>query len=100
MTRYRKRPIEVEAIVYDGVGDNNNGLVIADWMEEEDEGQLVQPDHDWGAPTWPLRIWIEYRQARGRIEVGDAVIRESDGSGYYPCAKAVFEATYEPVEDL
>lgn len=94
MTKYRKQPIEVEAIVYDG-----SRQAIADFMGDRAGGKGVLVGTYAGvAPQYPLRIWIEKSNAWGCIEVGDAVIRESDGIGVYPCAKAVFEATYEPVE--
>ena len=32
-----------------------------------------------------------------RIDPGDWIIAEQDGSGYYPCKPDVFAATYDPV---
>ncbi len=34
-----------------------------------------------------------------KIEPTDWIIPEPDGNGYYPCKAAIFETTYEPVEE-
>ena len=35
-----------------------------------------------------------------KIEIGDWVIREPDGNGYYPCRDEVFREKYTPVVTL
>ena len=43
-----------------------------------------------------LPLWVVKSSATCHVELGDWIIREPDGSGYYPCAADVFAATYEP----
>lgn len=33
------------------------------------------------------------------VESGDWIIAEADGEHFYPCKPAIFEMTYEPVEE-
>ncbi len=89
MPRFRKKPIEVDAVIYDGTISSQEAVrQIAEFMGVlENVDDFVQCDStEWWPPRWPLRVWIEKSQAWCRVEIGDAVIRESDGVGYYPCA--------------
>lgn len=83
--RYRKRPVEVDAIQWTG---QNLGDVQAFGSGAVGIGTL-----DGGA----LPLWVIKSAATCRVERGDWIIRETDGSGFYPCAGDVFAATYEPV---
>jgi hypothetical protein len=42
-----------------------------------------------------LPLWVVKSSATCHVELGDWIIREPDGSGFYPCAGDVFAATYE-----
>ena len=92
--RYRKKPIEVEAVrltAWDGLGNrtaercslvtwlNNCG---ADFIDGFLDGKLL------------LRTLEGDMQA----SVGDWIIRGIAGE-FYPCKPDIFEATYEPVEE-
>lgn len=84
--RFRKRPVVVEAICWNG---QNLGSVQA-----FASGALGIGTVEGGA----LPLWVVKSSATCRVEQGDWIIREPDGSGYYPCAADVFAATYEPAE--
>lgn len=96
--RYRKKPVEVTALQYTGpdghrnVGDDTQrgSSVIEAFM-----GPAYNIRHDSS-----LAFWIEKSQAVGTIRPGDWIIAEPDGSGFYPCSKADFEATYEAIPPL
>lgn len=80
--RYRKRPIVIEAIQYDG-------SFPLDFLQG-DEGVRVTSS---GAPA----IEIETLEGVMRAELGDWIIRGVKGE-LYPCKPDIFEATYEPVQ--
>lgn len=75
MAQYRKKPIVVEASQFKG---------------EPMEGV------EWDSIG--TRPYVITKQGqRVSIQSGEWVIREADGSGYYPCAADTFANTYEPV---
>ena len=82
--RFRKRPVEVDAICWNG---QNLGSVQA-----FASGALGIGTVEGGA----LPLWVVKSEAVCNVQPGDWIIRETDGSGYYPCAGDVFAATYEP----
>ncbi len=85
MPRFRKRPVEVEAVRW--IGSN--------YMEV---GALAGPS-DWDRHSVWLggdSLVIHTREGDMRADVGDYVIRGVAGE-LYPCKPEIFEATYEPV---
>ena len=84
--RFRKRPVEVDAICWNG---QNLGSVQA-----FASGALGIGTVEGGA----LPLWVVKSEAVCNVQQGDWIIREADGSGYYPCAADVFAATYEPAD--
>jgi hypothetical protein len=90
--RYRKKPVEVAAIRWTG-GDYKtlNNFCGKNWSradavdcEPHDEEQVV--------------VWNTKEYQWLNVPVGHWVIRGVAGE-LYPCDPAVFEATYEPVEE-
>ena len=84
MAKYRKKPVIVEAVQYDGTRESL--LKIA---------QLQQ------APSW-LKVdgddlLIPTLEGVMRAKVGDYVIKGVKGE-LYPCKPDIFEQTYEPVD--
>lgn len=72
MPRFIKKPIAVEASQFTKTGDH---LAVK---------------------TDPIgRHYVRGRQGLVEVHLGDWIIREADGSGYYPCAPDVFAAQYE-----
>ena len=84
--KYRKRPIVIQAVQWNGPGD---GAV----MEITRWGCEVEPGGPWDAPDWPLIITT--LEGRLRCVAGDWIIRGVKGE-FYPCKPDIFEATYEP----
>lgn len=82
MARYRKKPVEVEAIQFDG----KNQEEVARFM-----GVVQYDRHSRG-------IEIDTLEGTHLARPGDWIIRGIQGE-YYPCKPDIFEATYEPVED-
>jgi hypothetical protein len=92
--RYRKKPVEVEAVYWAGVGSDNTGEVI------EFCGDHVGPDGEPYANLVPLgyprpTLYVAANHAYIPLEVPTWIIR--DKLGLYPCDPAVFNDTYQPV---
>ena len=81
--KYRKKPVVVEAIEYDGV----NLKRLAEFM---------------GLKYCTLdrsnNLVIETLEGSMRASVGDYVIKGVEGE-LYPCKPDIFEQTYEPVPE-
>lgn len=82
--RYRKRPVEVEAIQWRG---DNYAAVKTFGV-----GAVGLP---FTSGTLPL--WIAKAGTVCNLQEGDWIIREPDGSGFYPCTAKDFAATYDSV---
>jgi hypothetical protein len=82
VARYRKLPVEVEAVQFTGA----NAGEIAELLGWE------CTDRDGDADT----IVIETLEGNMVAGVGDWIIKGVAGEGY-PCRPDVFELTYEPV---
>jgi hypothetical protein len=83
MTKYRKKPIVIEAMQFIGA---NGGEVIR-WA---DRGAVT--DIDGGS------LAIHTREGVMQASIGDWIIRGVKGE-YYPCKPDIFTVTYEAVED-
>lgn len=79
--RYRKKPVVIEAIQYTG----NNFEEILNAF-----GYLYAPEKD-------PNIYVPTLEGTMRCKIGDYLIRGVRGE-LYPCAKDIFEETYEEVE--
>lgn len=78
--RYRKRPIEIEAMQYKG-----NTREILDWIGD--------------AASWTEDLGLTIETLEGKMLVSplDYVIEGVHGE-YYPCKPEIFLATYEEVK--
>lgn len=94
--RYRKKPVEVEAIQWQGLGLGTGDVI---------DFAGTHPDPDSGEETLtfvPLaypapQLWVAANQAWVTVEPGEWLIR--DARGVYPCKPDIFEQTYELVND-
>lgn len=82
--RFRKRPVVVEALLFDGT----NVAELAEWtggrFRAADRGEgIVAEVHDVLHDTWV------------GVKAGQWVLRGTAGE-HYPCAAEVFEDLYEP----
>lgn len=83
MPKFRKKPVVIDAMQWTGGNIND----LWDW---------AGADNIYG-PTEasPLRLYVAANDAWLNLEVGEWIIRDSEG--YYPCKPDIFAATYEPV---
>ena len=80
MSRYRKKPIVIEAVCWTG----ENFQEITDWADD----------------VWERRgllLMIHTREGTMTADPGDWIIKGVQGE-FYPCKPDIFDATYEPVE--
>ena len=75
--RFRKRPVEIEAVQFTGELPFPNGVLIA--------------------PLNGRAYVTTVHLQRVYVEPGDWIIPESDGVHFYPCKPDIFAATYEEV---
>lgn len=94
MPRFRKLPVEIEAVHFDGT----HASVLAA-MRFMDVGRTVREIHVHADPD-PAKshITIPTLEGKMRADAGDWIIRGVHGE-LYPCKPDIFAATYEPVED-
>lgn len=81
--RYRKKPIEIEALRFDGT----NAQMIVRWMGARYVSTGVNGDI----------LHIETLEGVMRADIGDWIICGVKGE-FYPCKPDIFAATYEAVE--
>ena len=81
--KYRKKPIVIEAMKYDGY----NYPSVQDWITGE--------AHVW--PAW-IHDYGPFQIGEMTVSVGDYVIKGINGE-FYPCKPDVFLRTYEEVQE-
>ena len=85
MNTYRKKPVEIEAIQFDG----SNHSEIIEFTES-----LASPIAM--SITLNPAMMIPTLEGDHRADKGDYIIRGVKGE-YYPCKPDIFELTYDPV---
>ncbi|WP_019554802.1 hypothetical protein [Propionispira raffinosivorans] len=94
MTKYRKKPIEIEAFQFDG--DFVNGDSTPAWAWEAiEKGEIFFSSLDRIEP--PCELFIKTLEENMHASMGDYIIRGISGE-IYPCKPDIFEKTYESVE--
>jgi hypothetical protein len=98
MARYRKRPVEIEAVQWDGTADG--ATCIIDWILSSGATASYtcsNPERcsDTDGDT-PHSISIRTLEGVMRAELGDWIIKGVQGE-FYPCKPDIFAATYEAV---
>lgn len=86
MAQYRKKPVVIEAVQYDG-----NFRCLDEFSINEVKHFIVSKDAD-GKQC----IKIPTLEGEMTASVGDYIIRGVQGE-FYPCKPDIFEATYEKV---
>lgn len=84
--RYRKKPVEVEAVRL----TPENGVELSIWCAGKPVFSTITDK--------PIYIDIPTREGTMTAEVGDYIIRGVEGE-YYPCKPEIFEKTYEEVTE-
>ena len=107
MARYRKKPIEIEAVLYDG-SLYCAGFIVG-WADDAG-AYLVRQGHEHALRREPEfdgsngnildsaqpYIVIPTLEGDHRADVGDYVIQGVQGE-FYPCKPDIFAATYDAV---
>ena len=98
--RYRKKPVEVEAIQASGTERSNREII--NWTKDSDTPAVMVhrcrqlSDGSTLLDTEPS-LTISTLEGAHWVSPGDWVIRGVAGE-HYPCKPDIFEATYEAVE--
>lgn len=83
--KYRKKPLVIEAIKWDGAN-------ILEWLEQfPDHRESIQIEN-------AQEITIKTLEGNMTLREGDYIIRGIKGE-FYPCKSDIFEASYESVSE-
>jgi hypothetical protein len=95
MSKYRKKPVVIDAVQFDG--SRRSIDAICRWANDDgiDEPTVAYNFTGSEDVLKPVVMTLEGDMAIG---VGDFVIRGVKGE-FYPCKPDIFYATYEPVSD-
>ena len=91
MKQYRKKPVTIEAVQFDGL----NPAEIKDFVGEHCEVEIY--DNEVTPPV--ARVIIHTLEGDMEVSKGDYVIKGVKGE-FYPCKPDIFEQTYESTETL
>jgi len=89
--RYRKKPVVVEAIRFDGTEESIN--TIREWASGA--GLSVLRPRGGDRASFHALLEIPTLEGDMRAQPGDWIIKGVKGE-FYPCKPEIFEATYEP----
>ena len=91
--KYRKKPVVVEAIQWDGNGDTFNKIVkfVGDdlWVHEHGKVATIFERYE---------LSINTLEGKMRVSNYDYIVKGVNGE-FYPCKPDIFEKTYEMVGD-
>lgn len=90
MMRYRKKPVEIDAIQFDGT--EGNAKKIIQTFQNPHRVILYHARKATGDP----KLSIPTLEGKMVADVGDWIIRGIEGE-IYPCKPGIFEQTYERV---
>lgn len=100
MPKYKKKPVEIEAIQYHGTPESNREII--DWCRGsktpafmDTEIRNCSTEHPEGF-DYPV-LKISTLEGDHKVTPGDWIIRGVAGE-HYPCKPDIFAATYEPAE--
>lgn len=89
MPRFRKKPVEIEAVQALGTPESNREII--DWTRNSATPATM--DHH---PERGKCLTIATLEGPHWVSPGDWIIRGVQGE-FYPCKPDIFAATYEPV---
>lgn len=93
MTQYRKKPVVIEAVQYDG------NFRCLDIFSIHEVGKFILSKDEQGNNC----IKIPTLEGEMTANIGDYIIKEPFPTGdrdFYPCKPDIFKATYEEVEEI
>lgn len=91
--RFKKKPVEIEAMQFDGSWQS--AKPILDWMEPE--RSIDRSGSSWGDFNGG-QLYINTLEGKMIASAGDWIIKGVKDE-FYPCKPDIFEATYEAVHD-
>lgn len=95
--RFRKKPVVIEAIQFDGTA-NGAKRIQAAFPDHKIEAEVKSIGCLWPEPGWspPAKLYIPTLEGGMTAGKGDWIIRGVKGE-VYPCKPDIFAATYEAV---
>jgi hypothetical protein len=94
MPRFRKKPVEIDAVQWNG-SNINQVLELVDFDKLPSDGVHVKPGI---GETANGTLEIPTLEGTMTAGLGDWIIKGVAGE-VYPCKPLIFEATYDPVEE-
>ncbi len=94
--KYRKKPIVIDAIVWNGNNLEEVMNFIGSEFRYEPLSEYITQKFTYNPKDNDLRIVT--LEGLMKADVGDYIIRGVNGE-YYPCKPDIFEKTYEKVEE-
>lgn len=91
MAKYRKKPVVIEAVLWDGNKLESTPQWVSDALDKTpgDMGNIFRTGND---------ILIYTLEGTMKASPGDYIIKGVSGE-LYPCKPDIFEKTYQPVND-
>ena len=93
MTKFRKKPVVIEAIQFNGFNPGEIKKFVGDACSVE----YHDAAHQAGAGGVGVDITIHTLEGDMKVSREDYVIKGVNGE-FYPCKPDIFEKTYEPLE--
>ncbi|MFP3684231.1 hypothetical protein SB847_10795 [Bacillus sp. SIMBA_026] len=88
MAKYRKKPVEIEAVKFEDTTESISAI------SELSHDRLIRVDYR----QKPVVMYIPMLEGVMTAQVGDYIIRGIKGE-LYPCKPDIFEKTYERVNE-
>lgn len=89
VTRYRKKPVEISAVLFDGTLQSVQSFIPSDILEYKEFDRV-------NTTLIPPTILISTLEGQMTAQVGDYIIKGVRGE-FYPCKPHIFKETYEEV---
>ncbi len=93
MKNYRKKPVVIQAIQWDGL----NLSEVMSFCEGKARAEIYDAAYKAGVDRPVADIFIDTLEGAHHASVGDYIIKGVNGE-FYPCKPDIFEKTYEPAE--
>lgn len=87
MNRFRKKPVVIEAVQWDGTAEGAGPII--NWVLEGEQVARYLDD------ATPHILQIQTLEGDMNATAGDWIIKGVQGE-FYPCKPDIFDATYEP----
>ena len=89
----RKKPVEVEAILWDGM----NLLEVKNFVGEKLQYDIYDLAWEVGMGVPKITMQIDTLEGSMQVSKGDYIIRGVHGE-FYPCKPDIFDKTYEIID--